>query len=72
MHIPQICIITKGNSKKSTVPGISQYKVQLSVADTSSFESSRKEGVVEKSSSSSALLFARATTASGKLANSAT
>jgi len=29
-------------------------------------------GVVEKSSNSAALLFARATTASGKLANSAT
>jgi hypothetical protein len=39
---------------------------------TSSFESSEKLGAVEKSSNSSALLFARATTASGKLANSAT
>jgi len=39
---------------------------------TSSFESSEKVGVVEKSSNSAALLFARATTASGKLANSAT
>jgi len=41
-------------------------------AYTSSFESSEKVGVVEKSSNSAALLFARATTASGKLANSAT
>jgi hypothetical protein len=42
------------------------------VVHTSSFESSENAGVVEKSSNSAALLFARATTASGKLANSAT